>query len=233
MGTTTSTRGPVRGGISFIAVLTGVIVAFGAIFLLSALLGGLLTAAGVDASEVEPTGIGMGLGVAFVVVQFLAFLWGGYTAGRMARGAGMFNGLLVPVGALLLGALVWAATAALGAAANLNLPFTTGRLPVEESYLIEWGQVIGLVALAALILGGMAGGLLGARWHTRLEADAAPVSHAPVAESRPADDAPVAESRPVDEGRTITLDERERAEAEAAEHPSGTVPPTHPPPRTP
>lgn len=206
MSTTTRTRvEPVRGGLSLMAVLTGVIVAFGAIFLLSALLGGLLTAAGVDASEVEPTGMGLGLGIGFIVVQFVAFLWGGYTAGRMARGAGLLNGLLVPVGALLLGAIVWGATAALGAAANLNLPFTSGRLPVEESYLVEWGQVLGLVALAALILGGVAGGALGSRWHTRLERDAdAGVVTETVADERRTE--PEAEA-----DRTIAL-EREHAE---------------------
>ncbi|HVL63801.1 MAG TPA: TIGR04086 family membrane protein [Actinomycetota bacterium] len=171
--TARSTYAPVRGGISLGGILTGVVVAFGAMFLLSALLGGILTATGVEASELQPQDAGIAVGIGFVVIQFLSYLWGGYTAGRMARGAGLLNGLLVPVGALLVAAIVAVATAALGAAANLNLPFGTARLPVEDSYLIEWGRAFGLLALAAMFLGGIIGGMLGSRWHSKLEAGAA------------------------------------------------------------
>jgi hypothetical protein len=175
MATATHARpAPVRGGVSLAAVLTGVVVAFGAIFLLSALMGGILTALGVDASEVEPTeNVNLSIGVAFVILQLLAFLWGGYTAGRMARGSGLLNGVLVPIVALLVAALVAGAVAALGAAANLNVPFTRSSLPSEDaSYLVDRGPVMGLVALAAALLGGLAGGVMGARWHARLERDA-------------------------------------------------------------
>jgi hypothetical protein len=175
MATATHARpAPVRGGVSLAAVLTGVVVAFGAIFLLSALMGGILTALGVDASEVEPTeNVNLTIGVAFVILQLLAFLWGGYTAGRMARGSGLLNGVLVPIVALLVAALVAGAVAALGAAANLNVPFTRSSLPSEDaSYLVDRGPVMGLVALAAALLGGLAGGVMGARWHARLERDA-------------------------------------------------------------
>jgi hypothetical protein len=30
--------------------------------------------------------------IAFAIAMLLAYLWGGYTAGRMARGAGVLNG---------------------------------------------------------------------------------------------------------------------------------------------
>ena len=61
--------------------------------------------------------------------------------------------------------------ASLGATANLNLPFTENRLPLENDYLVSWGIGIGIASLVAMFLGGAAGGGLGARWHTKLEED--------------------------------------------------------------
>jgi hypothetical protein len=161
----------VRGGVSLPAVLTGVVVAFGAMFLLSALVGGILAATGVDASEVEngTQEATVGAGIAFVVAVFLAYLWGGYTAGRMSRGAGFLNGLLVPVLALIVGAVVAAVVTALGAAANLNLPFAESQLPIEGENLVDFGQLVGIAALVAMFVGGIAGGAAGSRWHTKLE----------------------------------------------------------------
>jgi len=162
-----------RGGISGPAVITGVVVAFGAMFLLSALAGGILTAAGVTPDDVtDSTGAieaGVGAGIVIVIAQFLAYFWGGYTAGRMARGAGIANGLLVPLFAIVVAVVVGAIVTQLGATANLNLPYSTSRLPLEEEYLIDWGVGIAIAAIAAMFLGGAIGGGLGSRWHTRLE----------------------------------------------------------------
>jgi hypothetical protein len=160
-----------RGGVSAGAILTGVVVAFGAMFLLSAIVGGILAAIGVtsDVSRTEAVDAGIGGGIAFVVAMLLAYLWGGYTAGRMARGAGVVNGLLVPIVAILLALIVGAIAAGLGANANLNLPFSTARLPTENQSLVDWGVGLSIAALVAMFVGGILGGLLGARWHTRLE----------------------------------------------------------------
>lgn len=176
-----------RGGVSLGAILTGVVVAFGAMFLLSAIVGGVLTAIGVSADDVatsEAVQAGVGAGIVLVLAQFLSYLWGGYTAGRMARGAGLGNGLLVPLIAILVAIGVGAVVAGLGASANLNLPFSTNRLPLENDFLVEWSLAISLGALAAMFLGGALGGLLGARWHTKLE-------------RRTLDEAPAVETEPV------------------------------------
>ena len=171
-----------RGGISGGAILTGVVVAFGAMFLLSALVGGILTAIGIGADDVganEAIQAGIGAGIVLVIAQFLAYLWGGYTAGRMARGAGLVNGILVPIVAILVAIVVGAVVASLGATANLNLPFSTNRLPLENDFVVDWGLAISLAALGAMLLGGALGGALGARWHTKLERrtlDEAPVT---------------------------------------------------------
>ncbi|MGH2807437.1 MAG: TIGR04086 family membrane protein [Actinomycetota bacterium] len=161
-----------RGGVSGGAVLTGVVVAFGAMVILTALIGAALTALGVSETAItqgEAIEAGIGAGMALVLAQFLSYLWGGYTAGRMGRGAGFGNGMLVPVVAILVAVLVGAVAAAVGATANLNLPFTTNRLPLENEYLVNWGIGIGIASLVAMFLGGILGGIMGARWHTKLE----------------------------------------------------------------
>lgn len=165
----------VRGGVSFGPVLTGVVVAFGAMFLLSAIVGGVLAGLGVtdEVTAGETVDATVGAGIALVVAQLLAYLWGGYTAGRMSRGAGLANGLLVPLIAILMALAVGAVATALGATANLNLPFTANRLPLENDFLVDWGVAIGIASLLAMFIGGAVGGLMGARWHTKLERRAA------------------------------------------------------------
>ena len=185
------TRAPLaRGGVSFGAILTGVVVALGAMFLLSAVVGGVLAATGTtleDVSTTDAVNAGIATGIALVVAQFIAYLWGGYTAGRMGRGAGFANGLLVPLLAVLIALAVGAIASALGATAQLNVPLDTARLPVEENSIVDFGTGIGIAALVAMFLGGIIGGMLGSRWHTKLERR--------VVEERAATGAPVAEGR--------------------------------------
>ena len=164
-----------RGGVSGGAIFTGVVVSFGCMFLLSAILAGVLVTFGLDANDLAgaPIEAGIGAGAALVLAEFVSYLWGGYAAGRMGRGAGLANGLLVPLIAVLLAIVVGAVAAVLGTSANLNLPFQVYRLPVEEDYLVDWGVGIGIASLVAMFLGGAIGGMLGTRWHTKLEEAAA------------------------------------------------------------
>jgi hypothetical protein len=165
-----------RGGVSPGAIFTGVVVAFGATFILSAIVGGVLVALGINNTPSTTVTVGVGAGIALVVAMFLAYLWGGYTAGRMARGAGLANGLLVPLAAIVVALIVGGIVTALGATANLNLPslshFNPG-LPISNDQLngrvLNASLWIGLSGLIAMFLGGAIGGLLGARWHTKLE----------------------------------------------------------------
>jgi hypothetical protein len=159
-----------RGGVSFPAVLTGVVVSIGTFFLLSALVGGILAVSGIEADELTGgADAGIGAGIALIVAFFLAYMWGGYTAGRMGRGAGLVNGLLVPFVALVVGAIVGGIVWALGTTAELNLPFSSNRLPLEDDYVVDWTIGLGAATLIAMFLGGVVGGMLGARWHTKLE----------------------------------------------------------------
>lgn len=159
-----------RGGVSIGAVLTGVAVAVGALFVLTAIIGAVGVGLGLTDQTVTPAQIGWGLGIAVVVAQLVSYLWGGYTAGRMARGAGFLNGLLVPVAALVIALLVALIAGALGAAANVPGTFGTIRLPVEQDFLVQVGVPIGILSLLAMFGGAVWGGVLGARWHDRFEA---------------------------------------------------------------
>jgi hypothetical protein len=162
-----------RGGVSPGAILTGVVVAFGVLTLLSALVGGAFASSGVDPESLGTTrDVGIGIGIGLVVAWFLACLWGGYTAGRMGRGAGIGNGLLVPIVVLILGVLVAVIVGAFGASANLNLPFRPAQFPTDNNTLYELSTGFGLAILVAMLLGGALGGGMGSRWHTKLERDA-------------------------------------------------------------
>lgn len=161
-----------RGGVSFGGIVTGVAVALGSMMVLTVIAGAV--AAGLDvipeaAADATPVEVGLGIGITLVVIQFLAYLWGGYTAGRMARGAGALNGVLVPVAALILAAIVGGIVAAAGANAELIVPYGEVRLPAVDSTLVDLGIGVGIGSLIAMLLGGLLGGMMGSRWHDRLE----------------------------------------------------------------
>jgi hypothetical protein len=218
-----------RGGVSFGAILTGVVVAFGALTLLLALAGGILAATDTldevtNVSGEEAVTASAVTGVVLVIAWFLAYMWGGYTAGRMGRGAGFLNGLLVPIVAILLLLAVGAIASALGAEAELNNPLGTVRLPVEESNLVDIGTGIGIAVLVALFLGSIIGGLLGARWHTKLERRVAERHLGDVADERRD------EARAEDERRRLSerAEARRRAETTTAAAPPGPRQTTQP-----
>jgi len=211
-----------RGGVSFGAILTGVVVAFGALTLLLALAGGILAATDTidevsNVSGEDAVTAGAVTGVVLVIAWLFAYMWGGYTAGRMGRGAGFLNGLLVPIVAFLLLLAVGAVASALGAEAELNNPLDNVRLPIENSNLVDIGTGIGIAVLVAMFLGSIIGGMLGARWHTKLERRVAE-KHLGASEQRH-DDVRAAEER-----RRLSerADERRRVETtQAPPPPSG------------
>ncbi|HJT37187.1 MAG TPA: hypothetical protein VJ818_02075 [Actinomycetota bacterium] len=167
----------VRGGLSLAAGITGALVAMGAMVIFLAITAGALIAAGVinknataqTSSIVRATIL---TGVGLVVAQFIAYLWGGYTAGRMARGAGAANGFLVPLLAILIAAGVGALVRWLGTTAHLNYAFQTTRLPIDRDLKIHLGMGIGIASVLAMFVGGIAGGVRGAWWHRKLERSA-------------------------------------------------------------
>jgi hypothetical protein len=161
-----------RGGLSFIAIITGVVVAIGAFVVLSALVGGILAVLGIAEGGISPkeastAGVSAGIGV--VIAQFLAYLWGGYTSGRLARGSGVLNGVLVPVVALILVFILGAIAAGITSSATNLQPSDIQQLPLPLGSLSDIGTVVGIALLVAMLVAGALGGALGQRWHTKLE----------------------------------------------------------------
>jgi 4-amino-4-deoxy-L-arabinose transferase-like glycosyltransferase len=178
------------GRLSFISVLAGVLVAYGAFAVLAALAGAAAAAIGLntDLSANNWAELGVGSAIVAAVVLLLAYLFGGYVAGRMARRAGLLHGLAVFILALVIVAVI-AAIAASQADANairdnlrsLGIP-TTGT---------EWGDVgtlAGIGSLAAMLIGALVGGLLGERWHTKLTRRAASPKFGPDRDQPAAED---------------------------------------------
>lgn len=179
------------GGFSVTSVLAGVLVAYGAFAILAGLAAAALDAFGDDTdltTDWETLGTTGGIVVAGLL--FLAYLFGGYVAGRMARRNGVAHG----AGVLLLGIVVVAAVAALArSSADPDAIASNLRSLGIPTTADEWGQagtVAGIASLIAVVLGSLLGGALGERWHARLFARAAdPTVGAQAAAARQAEQA--------------------------------------------
>ncbi|HEV2755484.1 MAG TPA: hypothetical protein VG318_06870 [Actinomycetota bacterium] len=209
-----------RGGVSFGAILTGVVVAFGAMFVLTAVISGILVALGLSENLTpgEQADVGIATGIGLVAAQFLSYMWGGYAAGRMSRGAGAANGALVALLALVVGVAVGAIAAGIGATEDVRTPFNSSQLPADGEVL-RWGAGLAVGALAAMFLGGILGGSMGSRWHTKLErrtvqehegaAPAAPAATRDGADRREGSGAETIDLRHRDDERVTTTGRRE------------------------
>jgi hypothetical protein len=163
------------GGINWGAAFFGWLVAVGLGAILTAILAAAGTAVGLtqNATTTDATTnakeIGLGGGIALLVVLMIAYYAGGYVAGRMSR----FDGARQGFGAWLFGVVVTlvlaAAAAILGSEYNvldqLNLP----SLPVGDQTL----TTAGAIALAAVVLGSLlaaiVGGKAGERYHRKID----------------------------------------------------------------
>lgn len=157
--------------ISIGSVLAGVLVGYGAFAVLAALAGGILSAFGVDfraLSDNDWREAGIGSGIAVALSLFLAYLYGGYVAGRMARRAGAANGLLVFVLGILVAAGVGAAVGTQAGADGLVDNLRSIGVPTSGEDFRAIGTVAGIGALLAMLLGSVMGGVAGERWHGKL-----------------------------------------------------------------
>jgi hypothetical protein len=137
---------------------------------LAALVGTVAAAIGLNAdlNRNDWATLGVGSAIAVAAVLLLAYLFGGYVAGRMARRAGLLNGLAVFLLALLLVAVVGAVAASQADAETVGSNLRSLGIPTTGT---EWGKVgtvAGIGSLAAMLLGALLGGVLGERWHSKL-----------------------------------------------------------------
>lgn len=138
---------------------------------LAAILAGIVAAAGaaLGLTKGSTDQIGLGGAIALLAVLFVAYVAGGYVAGRMARFDGTRQGLGVWLWGILIAAAIGALAAIGGSKYNvldaLNLP----RVPIDQGNLTSTGAIALAAGLVASLIGALIGGTLGARWHRRVD----------------------------------------------------------------
>ena len=167
----------VFGGIDIPASLVGMLTALAMVVLLAGLVGAAVDVVGyqtgLSGDEVEDISVGSLIGG--LVVLFVAYIVGGWAAGRIARYDGARNGLMTAIWTILLAAALSALAAWLGneydVFANVDLPQWFDRDAVTLGAIIS-----GAIAIVTMLFAGFLGGLWGTRYHrladqTLLDAD--------------------------------------------------------------
>ncbi len=165
-------------GIRWGAVFFGWLCATGVSALLVAIVAATGTAIGLTESTVgevvddavgNAAAVSLGGAIALVLVLAVSYLAGGYVAARMARFSGRSQGFAVWVVGLVVTLLVALGGVVLGSAydvlARLDLP----RIPVEEDTVTTGGVLTLLAILIVTLLAAVLGGVLGDRYHRRLD----------------------------------------------------------------
>jgi hypothetical protein len=163
----------VFGGIHWGSDFFGWLSAVGLASLLTAILVGAGVALGLTATDAQDPSaaqtIGLGGGIALLVVLALSWFCGGYVAGRMARFDGARQGLGVWLWTIL-AAIVVGALAAIGGSqydvfSRLNLP----SIAIGDNTLTTGGAVTGAIALVVTLLFAILGGKAGERYHKKVD----------------------------------------------------------------
>jgi amino acid transporter len=162
------------GGINWGAAFFGWLVAVG----LGAILIGLVAGAGAAVGLTELKGtdaqnhattIGIGGGIALLVVLMIAYYAGGYVAGRMSR----FDGARQGVGAWLVGILVTIVlgivAAVLGSDYNVLSRLDLPRIPIGSETLTTGGIIATVAVLLGSLIAAIAGGKVGERFHRKVD----------------------------------------------------------------
>jgi hypothetical protein len=158
------------GGIDLPASLVGMLTALA----MAALLSGLVAAAvgeigyqtGLNGNDVADISLASLIGG--VVVLFVSYLVGGWAAGRIARYDGARNGLMTGIWTLVLAAVLAALAAGLGDDYNVLSQVDMPQW-FDRDALTATAIVTGAVAVAAMLLGGVLGGLSGTWYHRRAD----------------------------------------------------------------
>jgi 4-amino-4-deoxy-L-arabinose transferase-like glycosyltransferase len=205
------------GKLSFISVLAGVLVAYGAFAVLAALAGAAAAAIGLktDLSANNWAELGVGSAIVAAVALLLAYLFGGYVAGRMARRAGLIHGLAVFILALVIVALIAAIAATQTDTSAIRGNLRSLGIPTTGAEWSDVGTLAGIGSLVAMLVGALLGGMLGERWHTKLARRAASPNYGPDRDQPTADDrAATAPTREADDRDPAERDRAERGRSD-------------------
>jgi hypothetical protein len=164
------------GGIKWGAAFFGWLSANG----LAVLLVALMSAAGVaigltqgipsaDEATQEASTIGVVGGIVLLVILFLAYLAGGYVAGRMSRFDGARQGIAVWVIGLLVVIALAVAGVVFGSQYNVLQQLNLPRIPIDEGTATTGGIIALVAVLLVTLLGAVLGGKLGERFHRKVD----------------------------------------------------------------
>jgi hypothetical protein len=163
------------GGMKFGSDFFGWLTASGTAVLLVALVAGFGAAVGLSTGNGLPrvedaTTVGIGGGIALLVVIFIAYLAGGYVAGRMARFNGLKQGLGVWLWAVIIAIVVAVISVIAGARFDV-LARVNGfpRIPLNEGDVTTAGIVLAVALAIVSLVGALLGGLAGMRYHRRID----------------------------------------------------------------
>ena len=154
------------GGIDFPASFVGMLTAIAMLVLLGGIVGAAFGVigyqTGLSGNDVEDISIGSLIGG--IAVIFVAYVIGGWTAGRIARYDGAVNGLMTGIWTLLLAAALSALAYFFGneydVLRNVDLPQWFDRDALTTAAFVS-----GAVTVVTMLLAGVIGGLWGSRYH--------------------------------------------------------------------
>ena len=154
------------GGIDLPAGLVGMLTAIAMLILLGGIVGAAIGAIGYQTglSGDNVSDISLESLIGGLVVLAIAYLVGGWTAGRIARYDGARNGLMTAVWTIVLAGALSALAAWFGSEydvfANVQLPQWFDRDALTTTALAS-----GIAAVATMLVAGLLGGLWGTRYH--------------------------------------------------------------------
>jgi hypothetical protein len=157
------------GGVDIPASLVGMLTALSTVLILAGLVGAAFGVVGYQTGlEENAQDLSIGSLIGGVAILFVAYLIGGWAAGRMARYDGARNGFATGIWTLVFGAIL----AALGAWAGAEYDvFENVELPQwfdEDAFTIA-AIASGIGAIVAMFVGGIIGGFWGERYHRRAD----------------------------------------------------------------
>ena len=158
------------GGLDWPATLVGTLTAIALLILLGGLIGAAIGVIGYQTGLKDATDdLSVASLIGGLLTLFIAFLTGGWAAGRMARYDGARNGLMTAVWAIVLAAALSALAAIFGAEYDV---FRNVQLPqfFSRDALTIGAIVSAMLAAAVMLVGGLLGGKWGERYHRRADA---------------------------------------------------------------
>ncbi|MCH6231928.1 hypothetical protein MK786_14345 [Microbacterium sp. CFH 31415] len=165
------------GGVKFGSAFFGWLAAFGAVVLLSAIVGAVGAAIGIetgttveevaDAASDNPDTVGIVGAIAIGIALFVAYLAGGYVAGRMARFSGAAQGFAVWLWGIVIAIVV--ALLSLAAGSRWDILSALDGFPRFPMDATVTGIITAVVAALITLGGAILGGILGMRYHRRVD----------------------------------------------------------------